>query len=424
MKQNNRFTDFFISILNLTYKPYFNYSYFHGGEKLITKCKNGLAKFYKMERKIPFYTKLAHILISLIALVYIAHEGQTIIAPIVFALLFSFLLLPFVGFLERKCRLPRLISSLTATVGLVLVILSILFLLGTQITDLSQDWPAFQQQLLDVFNNLQLWVERTFNIDAYEQLAYLSDGALKVFSTGTSIIGFTILSVSSLMLFFVLIFLYTFFILFHRRLLLRFIVAVFPEEYSITVYEIASEVEYIVKRYIFGIFIQMSLVTILATIGFNIIGVKYAFLLSLITGIFNVIPYIGILISLLLACLVTFATAGLTDVLLVIMILSIIHVIDGNFIMPKIVGSKVKINTLVALLGLVIGEMIWGITGMLLSIPVIAVIKVIFDRVDGLKPWGLLLGEDDSKPDFKPAVVEVIEDEARLEEDDEDIDQI
>lgn len=368
-----------------------------------------------MEQKSPFYTKLAHVLICLIALIYIAIEGQTIIAPIIFALLFSFLLLPFVGFLEKRCKFPRLLSSLTAVVSFVLVIFLILYLLGTQISDLAQDWPAFQQQILNVFDSLQSWIEKTFKINTQDQVSYLSDGALKAFSTGTSIIGFTLLSVSSLLLFLTLIFLYTFFILLHRRLLLRFIVAVFPEKYSLTVYDIASEVEYIVKRYLFGIFIQMAIVTILATLGFTIIGIKYGFLLGLITGIFNVIPYIGILTSLLLSCIVTFATGTTTDVLFVIVVLGSIHLIDGNFIMPKIVGSKVRINTLVALLGLVIGEMIWGITGMLLSIPVVAVIKVIFDRVEGLKPWGMLLGEDDSAPDSKSAIVEIVADENRLE---------
>lgn len=369
-----------------------------------------------MVQRIPFYTKLAHILICLIALVYIAIAGQTIIAPIIFALLFSFLLLPLAGFLEKKCKFPRLLSSAVSLLGLTFVILTMVYLLGSQISDLAQDWPAFQLQVIDAVARLQTWIENTFNIDTTDQVNYLSQGALSAFSTGTSIIGFTLLSVSSLLIFFVLIFFYTFFILLHRRLLLRFIVAVFPEKHSVTVYNVASEVEYIVKRYVFGIFLQMSIVTVLTCIGFAIIGIKYSFLLGLITGIFNVIPYVGILIAFLLAAIVTFATTSFTHVLLVVLVLSIIHIIDGNFIMPKIVGSKVKINTLIALLGLVMGEMIWGITGMLLSIPVIAVIKVIFDHVDGLKPWGMLLGEDDSDPDKKPAIVEVIEDEDQLKE--------
>ena len=359
----------------------------------------------------PFYTKLAHILISLIAIVYIAIEGQFIIAPIIFAFLFAFLLLPFVGFLENNLKFSRLLSSLTAIIVFVFVILSVLYFLGHQISGLAEDWPAFQQQLITVFDNLQNWIEKTFNIDTQDQVTYISDGALKVLGTGTSIIGLTLLSVSS-------IFLYTFFILLHRRLLLRFMAAVFPQEHSHTVYDVVSQVEYIIKRYVFGIFIQMTIVTILACTGFAIIGIKYSLLLGLITGIFNVIPYIGILTALLIASLITFATSSFTHVLLVFLVLGIIHVVDGNFIMPKIVGSKVKINTLIALLGLVVGEVIWGVTGMLLSIPVIAIIKVVFDRIEGLKPWGMLLGDDTSEPDEKTGLVEIAEDQDRMEDQD------
>jgi len=155
----------------------------------------------------------------------------------------------------------------------------------------------------------------------------------------------------------------------------------------------------------------MLIVTTLACIAFWIIGVKYGFLLGLITGIFNLIPYVGILTALLLAVLITFATASSTHILFVVVAIFLIHLVDGNYIMPKIVGSKVKINTLIALIGLVLGEMIWGITGMFLSIPVIAIVKVIFDRVDGLKSWGMVLGDDDSKPESRPAIQEIKQDE-------------
>jgi putative permease len=180
------------------------------------------------------------------------------------------------------------------------------------------------------------------------------------------------------------------------------------------VYDVVSQIQYIVKKYIVGLFLQMLIVTGLSCMAFWIIGVKYGFLLGLITGIFNVIPYIGIVTALLLAVLITFATATTSEILFVLVAVVVIHLIDSNYVMPKIVGSKVKINTLIALLGLVLGEMIWGITGMFLSIPVIAIIKVVFDRVNGLQPWGMLLGDDDSEPQEKPAVAEVIEDEQKM----------
>jgi len=362
----------------------------------------------------PFYTRLAQILISLICLCYIAIVGRTLLAPLIFAFLFSLLLLPFAGFLERRFKLPRSLSSLIALLSLILGISAIMFILGSQLTALAQDWPAFKRQVLEGTADLQKWISATFHINSDEQISYISDSATKAVNTGTTLIGHTLLSVSSILLFLLFIFLYTFFILLHRRLLLRFIVSLFSEEHSVVVYDIVSQIQYIVKKYIVGLFLQMLIVTGLSCLAFWAIGVKYAFLLGLITGIFNLIPYIGIVTALILAVLITFATATTSHILLVLVAVILIHLVDSNYIMPKIVGSKVKINTLIALLGLVVGEMIWGITGMFLSIPVIAIIKVIFDRVEDLKPWGMVLGEDDSEPESKSAVKEVVDDEQKM----------
>lgn len=364
-----------------------------------------------MIRFTPFYTRLAHILISIICLFYIAIIGHTLLAPLIFALLFSLLLLPFSVFLENKLHLPRWASSLIALFSLIFAIVSIMTILGSQLTALAQDWPAFKQQVLMGTEDLQRWISMRFHVDSEQQMSYINDSTEKALNTGTTLLGHTLLSVSSVLLFLLFTFLYTFFILLHRRLLLRFIVSLFSEEQSIVVYDVVSQIQYIVKKYIAGLFLQMIIVTGLAVAAFTILGIKYGFLLGLITGIFNLIPYIGILTALLLAILITFATSTSSHILFVVAAIVVIHLIDSNYIMPKIVGSKVKINTLVALIGLVLGEMIWGITGMFLSIPVIAIIKVIFDRVEGLKPWGMVLGDDDSHPDSKPAVQEFEEDE-------------
>jgi predicted PurR-regulated permease PerM len=348
-----------------------------------------------MVRITPFYTRLAHVLISIISLFYIAIVGQTVLAPILFGLLFSLLLLPFASFLESRLRFPRALSSITVLVSLILIISSLVFLLLSQLSELTGDIPAFRQQFLASTTSIQDWVSHTFHINNSKQIQYINSAASEALSKGTSLVGETLLSVSSLMLFFVFTFLYTFFILLYRRLLFRFVVALFSEEDMGIVNEAIGQIRYIVKKYVAGLLIQMLIVTTIACIAFEIIGIKYAFLLGLITGIFNVIPYIGIFTSLLLSSLVTFATMGSADVLFVVFTVVGIHLVDSNFVMPKIVGSKVKINPLAALLGLIIGEMAWGIKGMFLSIPTIAVCKIVFDRVEGLKPWGIFLGEEE-----------------------------
>src|SRR5665811_2519216 len=135
-----------------------------------------------------------------------------------------------------------------------------------------------------------------------------------------------------------------------------------------------------------------STVAVVCCSVFMLLGIKYAILLGLITALFNIIPYIGIFTALLLNVVITFATtAAATKVLLVVITVVSMHLIDSNILLPLIVGSKVRINAFITLLGVVLGEMIWGISGMFLSIPVIAIIKIIFDRVESLQPWGLSL---------------------------------
>ena len=162
------------------------------------------------------------------------------------------------------------------------------------------------------------------------------------------------------------------------------------------VHDIVEKVQQILRKYIIGLFIEMCVVSVVVFIAFWALGIKYAALLAIITGLFNIIPYIGIFSAMLISFLITFATAATTGKLfLVVITLVITHLVDSNILLPGIVGSKVKINPLITVLGVVLGEMIWGISGMFLSIPVIAVLKIIFDRVESMKPWGVLLGEEE-----------------------------
>jgi len=141
--------------------------------------------------------------------------------------------------------------------------------------------------------------------------------------------------------------------------------------------------------------LEMTIVAGVCCIAFWLLGIKYAILLGLITGLFNIIPYIGIFTALLLSTLITFATgAAAAKVLLVAVVVIGMHLIDSNVLLPVIVGSKVRINALVTLIAVIIGEMMWGISGMFLAIPVVAITKIIFDRIESLKPWGLLLGDE------------------------------
>lgn len=354
-----------------------------------------------MNQTYPFYVKLSCILISIIILGFLAIIGQQILIPMVLGLLLAILLMPMCRFMERRLRFPRGLSSIVASVLALAVIGFVIYELSIQVAKLSNDWPQFQKQFITLTDDLQSWISKTFGVRRKDQLEFLNDTAKKSISTGTAIVETALRSIGYVLMLTGFTFLFTLFFLLYRTHLLKFLVASFTETHHKTVFEIVDNIQFMVKKYLVGLFLQMIIVTILSFIAYTIIGVKYNFMLAILTGILNILPYIGIFTALLIGALITFATAGISHVLFIVIAIIVIHAIDGNIIMPRVVGSKVKINSLIVIIGLVIGEMIWGIAGMLLTIPILAIMKIIFDRVEGLQSWGFLMGEDDNVPVFK-----------------------
>ncbi|MCD9853303.1 AI-2E family transporter [Epilithonimonas sp. JDS] len=354
-----------------------------------------------MNQTYPFYLKLSSILISIVILGFLAIIGQQILIPMVLGLLIAILLMPLSRFMEKRLRLPRSVSSILASLLALAIIGGVIYVLSLQVAKLANDWPQFQKQFTDLIDDLQSWISRTFGVRRKDQLLYLNDTAKKSISTGTAILEKALTSIGYVLMLTAFTFLFTLFFLLYRTHLLKFLVASFSETYHKTVFEIIDNIQFMVKKYLVGLFLQMLIVTILSLIAYTIIGVKYNFMLAILTGILNILPYIGILTALLIGALITFATSGVSHVLFIVIAIVVIHAIDGNIIMPRVVGSKVKINSLIVIIGLVIGEMLWGIAGMLLTIPVLAIMKIIFDRVEGLQSWGFLMGEDEEVPIFK-----------------------
>ncbi len=361
-----------------------------------------------LSRSMPFYVKLALILFSLIALFYIAIEVKEILSPLIFAVLFSIALLPVVHFFEKRLKLPAGMAAGISVLLFLFCIILLIYFLGSQISRLGQDWPQFKEQIHTSAQSLQQWIHTKLKINITQQMTYVNKATSKVLDSSSSVIGATVSSLSSTLLFLVFTMIYTFFLILYRHHLLKFLIAVFKEENSETVYDITEQVQYIIRKYILGLLLEVLIVSSVCCIAFLILGVKYAVLLGIITGIFNLVPYIGIFTSLALGTFITFATgAATTKVVLVAAVYVCVHLVDSNVLLPLIVGSKVRINALITVLGVIGGEMLWGISGMFLSIPVIAIVKIIFDRIDTLKPWGLLLGEDkEAKPKSKKKIIE------------------
>ena len=354
--------------------------------------------------KLPFYVKFSCTLITILLIGWFAIIGQTILIPLILGFIFSVLLVPSCNFLERYFYLPRTVASIITTVICFGIIFGTFYIIILQIIGVSEEWPAFQKQIIKLIENIQDWISKNYGISSRKQLQYINDNISKTFNLGTIIVEKIFESLTRYSILILFTFFYMLFILIYRRHLVRFLFYIFKTEDYTSLLSVIYTTQKMVKRYLIGLIIQISIVFILTFCALNFLGIKYSFLIALVTAVFNVIPYVGITSSLIIASIITFATSSPNDVILLVISYFIIHAIDANIVMPKIVGSKVKINSLIVIIGLVIGELIWGIMGMFLAIPILALCKIVFDHVPELKPWGFLLGEnkaDKLNPDIE-----------------------
>jgi predicted PurR-regulated permease PerM len=342
----------------------------------------------------PFYIRLTLILLMLALIGLIIFIGQDIIVPLAFAILLAVLLLPLNNYLERKgvSRVFAIIFSLTL---FIIASSGIIYFLSSQIAGFMNDIPAIKKHLAEHEKTLQHWMTQQFNITKTEQSSIIDNATEKIKDSGSGILGNTFLSVTQGLLLIVLLPVYSFLILYYRSMIKRFLIALFKSEHEPKVIEVLQESKLIVQGYMTGLIIEMGIVASINAIGFIIVGIQYAVFLGVLSAILNMIPYIGMLIASVFCMLITLTTsANISDVIWVVVILTVVQFIDNNIIMPKVVSSKVKINALITILGVLIGGALAGVAGMFLSIPAIAILKVISDRVEGLKPWGILLGDD------------------------------
>jgi len=353
----------------------------------------------------PFYKRLSLNLLSLLIIIILLYVGQTILIPIFFSILIATMMLPLVQLLERL-HLNRFFAILiTVTIGIV-VVCSVIYFLSAQILNFLDDLPTIEARLNDLLLEVEKWVHSHFNIPIRKQAQYLKDTTHTISSVPGGIVGQTLLSLTEGISYLILLPIYAFLILYYRDLIKKFLICVFKDGHEEQVKEILIESRIVSQLYVVGLFIEMTIVFALNAAGFLILGVKYAVFLGLVAALLNLVPYIGMIVANLFCMVITLISSPqLSDVFWVGIILTVVQFIDNNFLMPVIVGSKVKINALVTIVGVLVGGALCGIPGMFLSIPGLAVLKVIFDRVDHLRPYGLLLGDDNDNTSLEARVI-------------------
>jgi AI-2 transport protein TqsA len=343
--------------------------------------------------KIALYARFALILHAVVLIILLLYFGKLLFIPLFFSLLIAILLHPLARYFE-KLHLGRGIAAALSVLIFVLFIGGFIYFFSLELARFSIDLPQLKDRFTVLLQDLQNWISYKYHIDTASQKTYIAKSSNQLVSQAVSSIGTTFLGIIEILILTIFIFFFTFFILLHRILLRQFLLSLFKRENNSKVNEVVMNTRSVINNYVIGLFVEMFVLILLSFPALALLGIKYALLLSVMAAVLNVIPYLGIYTAAALGMLITFADGNGTGALEVGILFIVVHVIDANLLVPRIVGGRVKINPLVILTAILVGRLIWGIPGMFLFIPLTAILRIISEAVDAMKPWAILIGEE------------------------------
>ncbi len=375
-------------------------------------------------QQLPLTVRRSLELLGLYFLGTIIVVGRDVLTPLLLAFFISIVLLPVFRFFRRK-NVPEVLSIVLTILMLIVLVGSVIWFFTSQVSSLVSDFPQIKKNVTIHLQSLSAWINTKTNFSTEKQLALINDQSSKVLDSAGGMLGGAAGSITGILVLVGLLPLYIFLMLFYKNLLLRFVFLWFPQDTHKQVEDVMGQTQIIIKSYLIGLLIQVTYITILLGGILMIIGIKHALLIGAIFAVLNLIPYVGALIGNIIGVLLTLTSSQeLWPIFAVLGTIAAVQFLDNNILMPRIVGSKVKINALATIVGVIVGGALAGVSGMFLSLPIIAVLKIVFDRTSSMKQWGVLFG--DERPQRSPmsfpvfrkktkAVQKALEEENKIE---------
>ena len=337
-------------------------------------------------KQISSATVLKYVQIAFFTVV-ILYIGKTLFIPLFFGLLIAMIMYPICKWLENN-GVKKVFAITICLLIVTLLVAALITLMMWQIKMFSKDAPAILNKLQTAVAQLQMWIINTFKTDAglNEEWGKDLSGSIAVFLTST------IQNTASTLFMLFLTPVYTALFMYHRKTFVQFLHSITPEKYKQKLNAILQEIIHTYFNYIKGMLMVYLVVGILNSIGLYALGVKYAILFGMLCAIMTIIPYIGTFISASLpVSMVWMQTGNIWYPLGVIAMFSVVQYLEANVIYPKAVGTQLHVSTLAMLVAMIAGGVVWGIAGMVLFIPFVAILKIISDHMEEWKPLNLLL---------------------------------
>jgi len=337
--------------------------------------------------------ELAANLLSLVLIVTILYYLQSVIVPLLFAILIAISLFPIARQLENW-RLPKVAAAIISVIIAIAVIAGLIYFIINQVIIIGHTDFNLHDKFLVIVDTIQNWVTTTFNLEPGEMWLRAKDQSSAVLSKATAYITRAFGSAGSTLASIILVPLYVFFLLYYRDFFREFFFRAFASTPKQKIQHTLNTIYGVVQNYLLGLVTVMAIVAVLNTGGLYVLGIQYAWFFGTLASLLLLIPYIGIAIGSLLPALFALATKDSAWYAVgVIGWFQVVQFFEGNFITPNIVGGKVSINPLMAIISLLLGGLLFGLSGLILALPFTAVLKVILESNPASQPFGFLIGE-------------------------------
>lgn len=321
------------------------------------------------------------------------HYAKDFLMSLTIGAVMATLFLPFCKWME-KVKVPKGLAVLTCLMVLLIAIAGIVTLLGWQVSELTNDIAVIKQQAVKTAHRIQLYIYNHFGISAVRQSELLKEEQ----PSFTGIIQTMAGSLAYVYVNFILILAYIFLLLYYRSHIKQFFLKLSPPSQQKEMEQVVNRVAYVSQQYLLGLTKMIVCLWIMYGIGFSIIGIKNALFFAVLCGLLEIVPFIGNITGTTITVLVAAAHGASLPMLGgIVGVYGIVQFIQGWLLEPVIVGPQVKINPLFTIIALVIGQLVWGIPGVFLAIPITAMFKIVCDHIEPLKPLGFLIGEVETK---------------------------
>jgi len=339
-----------------------------------------------------FRIRFAFLLLSIILFFYAIIQAKNFLYPIAFSILIAYLILPFVNFLEKK-SFPRILAIALSLLIIIVMIYLVSSFTYARLNNMVSEFPGFKKQALQNIDTLILKIENKIPISGGTIQEFLKSRVTLIFESGGKLFNKIFTATADTIFKLLILPVYIFLFLFYRTKFAHFILMITPYEKRLLIINILRDISKIASKYLAGVLVVVITLSILNSIGLLFIGVKYAVIIGILTGLLAFIPYFGLLLGGIIAFIFTLLTSPNPITALKVAIFYVVIVfIEHNILTPNIVGNNLRINPFIIILSLIIAATVWGIPGMLVIVPFMAVIKIIAKNNPDLQPYSFLLG--------------------------------